>query len=77
MSLLVVHKLLIAIAIIFCAGLAVHDVASGNGDSGVLLRGAASAMGAILLGVYLRWFRRSSASTMAAAALRHASRRDN
>jgi hypothetical protein len=77
MSLLVAHRLLIAIAILFCAGLALHDVASGDGDPWTLLRGAASATGAILLALYLRWFVRGHASPTAAVALRHGGRRDN
>jgi hypothetical protein len=77
MSLLVVHKLLIAIAITFCAGLAAHSVASGDGDQGAMLRGAASATGAILLRFYLRWFMHSSARATTAAPLRHGRSRDN
>jgi len=76
MSLLAAHKLLIAVAIIFCAGLAVHDVASGDGDPWTVLRAAASATGAVLLGLYLQWFVRGLRAR-AAAALRNGSRRDN
>ena len=76
MNLVFIHKLLIALAIIFCAGLALRYVASGDGEPGAVLRGAASAVGAILLGFYLRWFVRAPASA-ATVVLRRESRRDN
>jgi len=77
MSLLRVHKVLIAMAILLCASLAVRDVAIGDGHSSTVLRVAASASGAIVLALYLTWLVRNKASAVGAAALRSRSRSDN
>jgi len=55
----------------------VQAVASSNGRDGAVLRGAASAIGASVLVVYLRWFVLTQASPMDASTLRRESRRDN
>ena len=73
MNLLRVHKLLIAMAILLCAGFAVRAVANG----GSAFMGAASATGAIALSLYLRWLIRNDRSAVEAAASSSKSRRDN
>ena len=76
MSLLRVHKVLIAIAILFCAGFAVRDIASGDAHAGTVWRVAASAIGAIVLGLYLRLVR-TKGGALDANTLRSRRRGDN
>jgi len=77
MSLLRVHKVLIAIAILFCAGFAVRDIASGDAHAGTVWRVAASAIGAIVLGLYLRRLVRTKGGALDANTLRSKRRGDN
>jgi hypothetical protein len=75
MTLLRVHKVLIATAILFCAGFAVRDVASGDGSTWMVLRVAASAAAAITFALYLRWLVRTKASVRQTSAVRNGTRR--
>lgn len=79
MSLLTFHKLMIATAILFCAGFAVREVVlvvSSGGAVPVLL-GAVSAAGAVLLAVYLRWLLRTKGRALDAASRSPRRPRDN
>jgi hypothetical protein len=55
------HKILITVAVLFFFGYALWELRrySQMGDVGALLRGVASMVGAIGLGLYLRSFLRS------------------
>lgn len=60
MSLIGFHRILIASAIVFCAGFAAWEFVaySRDGGTGTLLIGVAFAAGAVLLGVYLAHLKR-------------------
>lgn len=88
MSLIRVHRVLIAAAIALCAGFAVRDVATGDGGPCMVLRVAASGTAAIVLALYLRLVLTRVSATSAATirmtfpttifrALRSARERDN
>jgi hypothetical protein len=61
MSVVTAHKILIATAVLFFFGYALWELRrySHIGDVGALLRGMASLVGAVGLGLYLRSFLRS------------------
>lgn len=61
MSVETAHKILISTAIVFFFGYALWELRgySHLGEMGPLLRGVGSLLGAVGLGVYLRWFLRS------------------
>jgi hypothetical protein len=72
MSLLTVHKVMVATAILFCAGFAVREVillASGGGFVSAFL-GLVSAAGAVVLAFYLRWLLRTKGRSLEAASRR-------
>ncbi len=79
MSLLTVHKVMIATAILFCAGFAVREavlIVTVGGFVPVLL-GAISAGGALALALYLRWLLRTKGRALEAAHATPRVRRDN
>lgn len=61
MSVQTAHKILIATAVLFFLGYGVWELSrySHSGEVGAVLRGLGSLVGAVGLGVYLRWFIRS------------------
>ena len=73
MTLLSAHKLLIAMSILLCAGVALRAVA--NGGSGWMV--AASATAASVLALYLGWLIRNKSGVVGAAASSSKRRRDN
>lgn len=77
MSLFRVHKTLIATAIVFFVAFGVRDVATGDGGAGMLLRVAASALGAVALGVYLWWLHHARVNAIRRAASSAERRADN
>lgn len=79
MTLLTVHKVMIATAIAFCALFAVRSAVISARDGGALpiLLLLLSAAGAIGLSAYLRWLVRSRGRRLQAAANRRSSPRDN
>jgi hypothetical protein len=76
MSLLSIHKVFIALAILLSVGFTVSSVATGDGGALAVLRGAASAMVAVALGLYLGWLVRGKARVIDAATASNARRRD-
>jgi hypothetical protein len=79
MNLFAVHKLMIATAILFCAGFAVREaveIARSGGGLAILL-GAVSAAGAVVLGFYLRWLMRTKGRALDAASKGRSPPRDN
>jgi hypothetical protein len=79
MTLLTVHKVMIAAAIAFCVLFAVRAAVISVSEGGTLpvLFFLVSAAGAIALAVYLRWLVRSKSRRLEAAANRRSSGRDN
>lgn len=79
MTLLTVHKVMIATAIAFCALFAVRAGYLSVNEGGALqiLFLVFSVAGAITLGAYLRWLVRSKGRRLEAAANRRSSARDN
>ncbi|MBI3325716.1 MAG: hypothetical protein HYZ81_03305 [Nitrospinae bacterium] len=61
MSVETAHKILISTAVLFFFGYALWELRGyfHLGEVGALLRGIGSLLGAVGLGVYLRWFVRS------------------
>jgi hypothetical protein len=59
-SLLFVHRVMITLAILFCAFLFARQTALAvrDGDPAAMIVAAISGIGAVSLGVYLRWWLR-------------------
>jgi hypothetical protein len=76
MSLLRIHKLLIAMAILLCACFAARAVANSSGAIRVLCVATAATAGSVLA-LYLRWLLRNEGYAVDAAASSSKSQRDN
>ena len=61
MSVQTAHKILIATAVLFFFGYGLWEIShySRSHEVGALLRGVGALVGALGLGIYLRWFIRS------------------